>query len=191
MERPGGEQPIRILFVCLGNICRSPTAEGVMRGLVERAGLGNSIELDSAGTGAWHAGSPPDERATAAARSRGVDLAGSARQVSASDFEEFDLLLAMDGSNMHELRRRAREDQRAKVRLLREFDPASSHSADLDVPDPYYGGDGGFDEVFDLVLAACEGLLEEVRDRLQQAPGRGPRAESSLEHAASLDAETA
>jgi protein-tyrosine phosphatase len=191
--RSGGE-PIRILFVCLGNICRSPTAEGVMRNLVERAGLEDSIELDSAGTGAWHVGSPPDQRATAAARSRGVALVGAARQVTASDFEEFDLLLAMDGSNMHELRRRARdEDQRAKVRLLREFDPASSHSDDLDVPDPYYGGDGGFDEVFDLVRAACEGLLKEVRDRLEQAPGRRAQAESPPppEHAPPLNAKTA
>jgi protein-tyrosine phosphatase len=184
-------RPVRILFVCLGNICRSPTAEGVMRDLVEQAGLEDSIELDSAGTGAWHVGSSPDERATAAARSRGVDLAGSARQVSASDFDEFDLLLAMDGSNMDELRLRARDEgQRAKVRLLREFDPASSRSDGLDVPDPYYDGDGGFDEVFDLVLAACEGLLEEVRGRLEQAPGPA-RVESSPEHAPPLDAETA
>jgi low molecular weight protein-tyrosine phosphatase len=190
--RPGGEPPIRILFVCLGNICRSPTAEGVMRDLVERAGLKDCIELDSAGTGAWHAGSPPDERATAAAHSRGVDLAGSARRVTDGDFDEFDLLLAMDGSNMHELRQRARDEaQRAKVRLLREFDPASARSNDLDVPDPYYGGDGGFDEVFDLVLAACEGLLAEVRGGLEQAPSGRAQAEDSPEHAQPLDAETA
>jgi protein-tyrosine phosphatase len=160
----GGEQPVRILFVCLGNICRSPTAEGVMRALVREAGLEASIELDSAGTGAWHAGSPPDERASAAALARGVTLEGAARQVVAGDFREFDLLLAMDGSNLHELRQRARdEEQRAKVRLLREFDPASADASDLDVPDPYYGGPGGFEEVLDLVQAACRGLLAQIR----------------------------
>jgi protein-tyrosine phosphatase len=163
----------RLLFVCLGNICRSPTAEGVMRSLVEREGLSNSIQLESAGTGAWHVGSAPDERATAAALARGVELEGRARQVRPEDFEDFDLLLAMDGENVRELRRLAPgEEQRAKVRLLREFDPASgprdageSGDGDLDVPDPYYGGEGGFDEVFELVRAACEGLLEQVRPR--------------------------
>jgi protein-tyrosine phosphatase len=165
----GGEQPVRILFVCLGNICRSPTAEGVMRDLVARAGLSDSIELDSAGTGAWHVGSPPDARASAAARDRGVTLEGAARQVLAGDFDEFDLLLAMDASNLHELRQRARDEaQRAKVRLLREFDPASAGLDDLDVPDPYYGGDGGFDEVFELVCAACQGLLAQIEGGLAQ-----------------------
>jgi protein-tyrosine phosphatase len=155
--------------VCLGNICRSPTAEGVMRALVREAGLEASIELDSAGTGAWHAGSPPDVRASAAARDRGVTLEGAARQVLAGDFDEFDLLLAMDGSNLHELRQRARDEaQRAKVRLLREFDPASAGLDDLDVPDPYYGGDGGFDEVFELVHAACQGLLAQIEGGLAQ-----------------------
>jgi protein-tyrosine phosphatase len=155
----------RVLFVCLGNICRSPTAEGVMRSLVEREGLRDSIQLESAGTGAWHVGSAPDERATAAALARGVELEGRARQVRAEDFEDFDLLLAMDGENLRELRRLAPgEEQRAKVRLLREFDEAST-GADLDVPDPYYGGAGGFDEVFELVRAACEGLLEQIRPR--------------------------
>lgn len=159
--------PVRLLFVCLGNICRSPTAEGVMRSLVEREGLSNSIQLESAGTGAWHVGSAPDERATAAARAHGVELEGRARQVRPEDFEDFDLLLAMDGENLRELRRLAPgEEQRAKVRLLREFDPASTGArGDLDVPDPYYGGAGGFDDVFELVQAACEGLLEQVRPR--------------------------
>jgi low molecular weight protein-tyrosine phosphatase len=171
----------RVLFVCLGNICRSPTAEGVMRALVEREGLSDSIQLESAGTGGWHIGSAPDERATAAALARGVELRGRARQVRSEDFEDFDLLLAMDGENLRELRRLAAgEEQRAKVRLLREFDPVSASrredagasgdldaraSGDLDVPDPYYGGADGFDEVFELVQAACEGLLEQVRPR--------------------------
>jgi protein-tyrosine phosphatase len=163
VDAGGGREPAtRLLFVCLGNICRSPTAEGVMRALVEREGLQERIELESAGTGAWHVGSPPDGRATAAARTRGVTLEGRARQVRLEDFEDFDLLLAMDRENLRELRRLAPGDeQRAKVRLLREFDPASS--GDLDVPDPYYGAAGGFDEVFELVQSACEGLLEQVR----------------------------
>jgi protein-tyrosine phosphatase len=155
---------VRLLFVCLGNICRSPTAEGVMRTLVSEAGMADSIEVDSAGTGSWHVGSPPDARASAAARGRGITLEGSARQVRDEDFFDFDLLLAMDSENMYELRERApREAERAKVRLLREFDPASAGTADLDVPDPYYGAPGGFEEVFDLVHAACAGLLEQMR----------------------------
>jgi protein-tyrosine phosphatase len=161
----GNEPPTRLLFVCLGNICRSPTAEGVMRALARERGLQRSVELESAGTGAWHVGSPPDARATHAARARGVALEGAARQVRVEDFNDFDLLLAMDRENLRELRRLAPGDeQRAKVRLLREFDPASAGSDDLDVPDPYYGAAGGFDEVFELVHAACEGLLEQIRD---------------------------
>jgi protein-tyrosine phosphatase len=156
------ERRVRLLFVCLGNICRSPTAEGVMRALVAEAGLQESIEIDSAGTGSWHVGSAPDERATNAARARGLVLEGAARQVGPADLEHFDLLLAMDSENASELRALAQdEEQRAKVRLLREFDPQSG--TELDVPDPYYGGAGGFDEVLDLVQAACAGLLEEIR----------------------------
>jgi protein-tyrosine phosphatase len=153
-----------ILFVCLGNICRSPTAEGVMRALVREAGLERSIEVDSAGTGGWHVGSAPDERAAAAARARGITLAGHARQVSAEDLIDFDLVLAMDNANLSELRRLASDEQQLeKVRLLREFDPASEGARDLDVPDPYYGSHDGFAEVLDLVEAACAGLLAHVR----------------------------
>jgi protein-tyrosine phosphatase len=154
---------VRILFVCLGNICRSPTAEGVMRALVADAGLQESIDLDSAGTGSWHIGEPPDMRATEAARRRGIVLDGASRQVGSEDFARFDLILAMDGSNANALKRLAPDEQaRAKVRLLREFDPASVSRKDLDVPDPYYEGAGGFEEVLDLVQAACAGLLEQV-----------------------------
>jgi protein-tyrosine phosphatase len=157
--------PTRLLFVCLGNICRSPTAEGVMRALVSREGLEGSIEVESAGTGGWHVGSPPDARAAEAARARGVALGGTARQVRAQDFDDFNLLLAMDSENLRALRRLAPgEQERAKVRLLREFDPASAPAADLDVPDPYYGGVDGFGEVFELVQAACAGLLEQLRE---------------------------
>ncbi|HEU4658421.1 MAG TPA: low molecular weight protein-tyrosine-phosphatase [Capillimicrobium sp.] len=155
---------MRILFVCMGNICRSPTAEGVMRRMLEDAGLADRVTIDSAGTGGWHAGEPPDARATAAARRRGIALDGAARQVTAADFEEFDLILAMDRDNLAELHRRAPDDEaRDRVRLLREFDPASAGAPDLDVPDPYYGGPTGFDTVLDQVEAACAGLLDEVR----------------------------
>jgi protein-tyrosine phosphatase len=155
---------MRILFVCLGNICRSPTAEGVMRKLVREAGLADRIELDSAGTGSWHVGAPPDARATSAAATRGIELGGCARKLSPGDFERFDLILAMDRSNLADVRAAAPDhDARTKVRLLREFDPESNGRVDLDVPDPYYGGAGGFDDVLDLVEAACRGLLDHVR----------------------------
>ena len=153
---------MNLLFVCMGNICRSPTMEGVMRGLLREQGLEDEIQIDSAGTGDWHVGNPPDDRATEAARRRGIVLEGAARQVRPSDFEDYDLLLAADRENLAHLRALAPDDEaRAKVRLLREFDPESH--GDLDVPDPYYGGPGGFEEVLDLVEAACRGLLAEVR----------------------------
>jgi protein-tyrosine phosphatase len=155
---------VRVLFVCLGNICRSPSAEAVMRRLLEQEGESETIELDSAGTGGWHVGEPPDARATQAARRRGVELAGVARQVSPEDFERFDLILAMDRSNLRALQRLAPDEgARAKVMMLREFDPASDGSQELDVPDPYYGGPGGFDQVLDLLQSACAGLLTQVR----------------------------
>jgi protein-tyrosine phosphatase len=161
-SRAAEGRPLRLLFVCLGNICRSPTAEGVMRALVRDAGLQELIELDSAGTGGWHAGDPPDARATAAARRRGIVLEGAARQVRGGDFEEFDLLLAMDRDNLRNLRRLAPDERsRARVRLLREFDPAAGR--DLDVPDPYYGGPSGFDAALDLVQAACAALLQRLQ----------------------------
>ena len=162
-------QPVSLLFVCLGNICRSPTAEGVMRWLLEREWLQDEIETDSAGTGAWHVGSAPDPRASTAAGSRGVTLGGTARQVVPEDFERFDLILAMDGANLRDLQLLASDEhpeggpRKAEIRLLREFDPSSRDLGELDVPDPYYGAPGGFDEVFEMALAACEGLLAEVR----------------------------
>lgn len=156
---------MRMLFVCLGNICRSPTAEGVMRHLVEEEGLSGEFELDSAGTGGWHVGDPPDPRAREAARRRGIVVAGAARQVQPSDFEEFDLILAMDRANLRDLRAAAPPDASAEIRLLREYDADSVGGGDLDVPDPYYGGPDGFDDVLDLVDAACRGLLAELRER--------------------------
>ena len=135
-----------------------------MRHLLREEGLEDEIVVDSAGTGAWHAGNPPDRRATAAARARGVVLEGAARQVRPSDFEDYDLLLVADRENLADLRAIAPDDAaRAKVRLLREFDPASDGAPDLDVPDPYFGGPDGFEDVLDLVEAACRGLLAEIR----------------------------
>jgi len=154
---------IRLLFVCMGNICRSPTAEGVMRGLLREEGLEDAVEVDSAGIGDWHVGSPPDSRATAAAQARGVTLAGAARQISAADFRDHDLILAADRSNLRDVRALVPAGARAELHLLREFDPASAGAADLDVPDPYYGGDDGFEHVLDLVEAACRGLLDALR----------------------------
>jgi protein-tyrosine phosphatase len=155
---------MRILFVCLGNICRSPTAEGVMRHVLREEGLEDQVEVDSAGTGGWHVGAPPDERATEAARRRSIVLDGAARKFAPEDFADFDLVLAMDEENRRDLLALAPDDEaRAKVRMLREFDPDSSDSGDLDVPDPYYGGDEGFDQVLDLVEAATRGLVEELR----------------------------
>jgi protein-tyrosine phosphatase len=155
---------VRILFVCMGNICRSPTAEGVMRHIVREEGLEDAIEIDSAGTGGWHAGSPPDSRATATARRRGIVLDGAARQFSPEDFDSFDLILAMDAENARDLLALATSEAvAAKVRLLREFDSESDGTGDLDVPDPYYGGPDGFEEVLDMVEAATRGLLDSLR----------------------------
>jgi len=135
-----------------------------MRSLVREAGLEDEILIDSAGTGGWHAGDPPDRRATEAARRRGIVLEGAARRLSERDFEDFDLLLAMDRENLHDLRRVAPSQKLAgKARLLREYDPASAGAPDLDVPDPYYGGPRGFETVLDQVEAACRGLLAELR----------------------------
>jgi protein-tyrosine phosphatase len=154
---------MRILFVCLGNICRSPTAEGVMRHVLREERLEEQVEVDSAGTGGWHVGAPPDERATEAARKRSIVLEGAARKFSPDDFADFDLVLAMDDENRRDLLALAPDDEtRAKVRMLREFDPASQ-GRDLDVPDPYYGGDRGFEDVLDQVQAACRGLLDTIR----------------------------
>jgi protein-tyrosine phosphatase len=149
-----GDGVTRILFVCLGNICRSPTAEGVMRRLVREHGLEDAIEIDSAGTGGWHVGSPPDARATEAARRRGTELSGSARRFDPK--RDFDLILAMDAENRRDLLALAPDEEaREKVRMFR--------PGDLDVPDPYYGGDDGFDEVLDLVEEAARELLAELR----------------------------
>jgi protein-tyrosine phosphatase len=153
---------VRICFVCLGNICRSPTAEAVMRHLVKDEGLAKQIQIDSAGTGDWHVGEPPDRRASAVGAARGIPLSGTAQQFTAADFARYDHVIAMDRSNRDDLLRMASSPaDRAKVRLLRSFD--ASAPADADVPDPYYGGSRGFDEVFDICDRACRGLLAHLR----------------------------
>jgi protein-tyrosine phosphatase len=157
-------EQVSVLFVCLGNICRSPTAEGVFRKLVGDAGLHELIRIDSAGTAGYHEGHPPDARATAAAAARGFELAGiRARRIAAEDFESFDFILAMDEENLMDLRRAAPDNARAELRLLLEFAAGCSETA---VPDPYYGGRNGFEQVLDLVTEACAGLLEELRRKL-------------------------
>jgi protein-tyrosine phosphatase len=155
-------EPTKLLFVCLGNICRSPTGEGVMRHLVEEAGIADQFEIDSAGTGSWHLGEGPDRRSVAAAAARGITIGGAARQVTGADFDHYDYILAADAYNFRDLQAIAPTDEdEAKVHMLREFDPMSTPE-DYDVPDPYYGGPSGFDDVIDLVEAACRGLLDEV-----------------------------
>jgi protein-tyrosine phosphatase len=155
---------VRISFVCLGNICRSPTAEAVMRHLVAAAGLQDVILIDSAGTGDWHVGEPRDKRSAAVGQRRGMPLGGRARNFVAADFARFDHVLAMDRQNLENLRNLAPDaDARAKVALLRSFDPAVAAGDDDEVPDPYFGGPEGFDHVFDVCLAACTGLLAHLR----------------------------
>jgi protein-tyrosine phosphatase len=145
----------------MGNICRSPTAEGVFRKLVVDAGLEQAIHIDSAGTHAYHSKEPPDRRAQAAARSRDVDLTGlRARRVSEKDFLEFDLILAMDKLNLVTLQDRAGEDCTSRISLFRDF---SDSPRDSEVPDPYYGGTAGFERVLDIVEEAAEGLLRSIR----------------------------
>ncbi|MFO7178680.1 MAG: low molecular weight protein-tyrosine-phosphatase [Pseudomonadota bacterium] len=152
---------VSVCFVCLGNICRSPTAEGVFRHIVRRAGLEHAFFIDSAGTAAYHAGEPPDVRASAAAKRRGIELSGRARRFEDVDFERFDYVLAMDLENLRSLQRRAPKRARCRIALLRSFDPSAEPNAA--VPDPYYGGDEGFEHVLDLCLSACEGLLAHIR----------------------------
>jgi low molecular weight protein-tyrosine phosphatase len=138
----------------MGNICRSPTAEGVMRALLRERGI-EDVEVESAGVGDWHVGHAPDARATEAARRRGIALDGAARQVRPSDFDDFDLIVAMDRENLRDLRRLAPDAAaEAKLRLL--------NADGRDVPDPYYGGDQGFEDVLDMVQASCQTLLDEL-----------------------------
>ena len=152
---------VSVLFVCMGNICRSPTAEGVFSKFVDDAGLTALVHIDSAGTHAYHRGSQPDYRACEAAERRGYSLTEiQARRVSSMDFESFDFIIAMDDDNLNDLRDEADEDHYAKISLLLDY---SETGGLREVPDPYYGGLGGFEKVLDLVEQASRGLLDEVR----------------------------
>ena len=158
---------MKILFVCLGNICRSPTAEAVLRGVLAREAPELAITVDSAGTSNYHLDSPPDRRSQAAARQREYDLSGlRARQVRAEDFAAFDLILAMDRNNLEELLRRAPKSARGKIQLFLDYAP---EQALREVPDPYYGGPTGFEDVLDLIEAAARGLLRRLREQAPQS----------------------
>lgn len=151
----------KVLFVCLGNICRSPTAHGVFAKLVADAGLQDSIQIDSAGTGDWHIGRPPDERTQRAAIQRGYDLSQlRARQVTSADFQNFDYVLAMDKSNLKDLRAMAGDKTNCHVSLFLDF---AESSWKREVPDPYYGGEDGFTTVLELVEDGARGLLAAIQ----------------------------
>jgi len=159
---------IRISFVCLGNICRSPMAEGVFQSLVEQAQLADQFQIESAGIGGWHAGESADARAQATAQSHGIHLTSRARQFQRADFARLEAVMALDSEVADALRRLApTAADRAKVRLLREYDPlrptgAAAHSADLDVPDPYYGGPEGFEDAFQMIERSSRQLLQQL-----------------------------
>jgi protein-tyrosine phosphatase len=154
---------MKILFVCLGNICRSPTAEIVFRCVAAQEAPHLPLHIDSAGTAGYHVGEPPDQRTQEAARRRGYDMAAlRARIVEPEDFERFDLILAMDHANLEVLRRRAPAGHRDRVRLFMEFAPEALVE---EVPDPYYGGPTGFEQVLDLVESAARGLLRHVQEQ--------------------------
>ena len=154
-------EPVRILFVCLGNICRSPLAEGVFQSLVDDAGLSEAIEIDSAGTGNWHVGEKADRRMRETSARHGVVLTSRARQIDRSDFSSFDRILAMDKSNLHDILFLDRDGSYAdRVRLFREYDP---EPGDYQVPDPYYGGPDGFETVYRIVDRTARALLDDIR----------------------------
>jgi protein-tyrosine phosphatase len=161
-------RPIRVLMVCTGNICRSPTAEGVLRRKLAEAGLADKVEVESAGTVDYHVGAPPDHRAQQSALRRGYDLSRQrARQLRANDFERFDLLLAMDSDHLDRMVDMCPGPLVAKVRLLMDYSPARPRGTS--VPDPYYGAPAGFERVLDMVEEACEGLLMDLRARIASA----------------------
>jgi protein-tyrosine phosphatase len=164
MNKKGKPMSYSVLFVCMGNICRSPTADGVFRQKVAEHGLASQVQVDSAGTHNYHPASPPDARAQAAASKRGYDLSGlRARQITAADYAAFDLILAMDWDNLAMLQDDCPPEHQHKLRRLTEF---CQHCASNVVPDPYYGGAQGFETVLDLVEDSCEGLLAHVRSQV-------------------------
>jgi protein-tyrosine phosphatase len=153
-------RPFRILFVCSGNICRSPLAEAIFRKLADDAGLAERIEVDSAGTHSYHEGEPADPRTRRVGQRHGVRVASIAREVEERDFGRFDLIVAMDRGHLRQLASRGGAVHRSKLRLMRDFDADASSP---DVPDPYYGGEAGFEEVYAILHAACRALLEELQ----------------------------
>lgn len=156
----------KVLFVCMGNICRSPSAAGVFRHLIDDAGLSDVVGADSAGTHSFHIGEAPDARAQAAARKRGYDISSTvARQVASDDFREYDLVLAMDWENLSALQQRCPKVYQHKLMLLMRF---ANEFEEATVPDPYYGGPEGFNKVLDYLEDACQGVLELVRKRVTQ-----------------------
>jgi protein-tyrosine phosphatase len=160
---------ISVLFVCLGNICRSPLAEGVFRHLLDQEGLSDRFRVDSAGTDSWHVGESPDVRSVRTASAHGIRLGGHARQTRPEDFRRFDYIVAMDRSNLAELQRyRDGVGGEASLYLLREFDPEGGPGAE--VPDPYYGGPTGFEDVFAMVERSCRGLLHHILEEEDLAP---------------------
>ena len=157
------KKKVRVLFVCMGNICRSPTAEGMFRKVIEDAGVADLIEIDSAGTHAYHIGKPPDERTLSAAMRRGIDLSyRRGRQVNRKDFDAFDFVLCMDRENHKDLVAVGGPKANGKLHLFLDF---ASHQKHREVPDPYFGGPEGFEQVLDLVQIASEGLLADIRKR--------------------------
>ena len=178
---------MRVCFVCLGNICRSPTAEAVMASELARRGLSDDVSVDSAGTGGWHVGDPPDARAVAAAARRDVAMAHlRARQFGAADFDRADLVVAMDRANLEDLERLAPDPgTQDRIHLLRSFDPAAGGvdplGLDHAVPDPYYSGEDGFDLALDLIEAACVGLADHIERVLGADGGAGGSAGGSAD----------
>jgi protein-tyrosine phosphatase len=165
------EKQIRVLFVCLGNICRSPLAESIFRHLAKERGVEHLFEIDSAGTAGYHIGDPPDSRSTATARERGVLVEGVGRQMAGNDLNRFDYVLVMDRENLAAVERlRARGPGLARVHLLREWDVEDPGA---DVPDPYYGGPQGFELVHDMIDRACRNLLDELLADVDPALDRG------------------
>jgi protein-tyrosine phosphatase len=158
------DQTLSVLFVCLGNICRSPLAEAVFRSVVVEAGLEDRFVIDSAGTSGYHDGEPPDRRTTAVAAGRGVTVQGTSRQITGTDVDSFDYLIVMDGENLRNVERMARNARGTpEVWRFREFDP--QNTGDLDVPDPYFGGPEGFEDVHEIVDRSARGLLAYIRQQ--------------------------
>ena len=154
---------VSVLFVCLGNICRSPTAEGVFTTLIVKEGLAGSVTIDSAGTGGYHIGDPPDQRAQAAAKKRGIDISDQrAREVRADDFDTFDYVIAMDDQNVRRLQRLCPQERLDRIHLFLNFAPGINAT---EVPDPYYGEGDGFETVLDMIEAASGGLLADIRSK--------------------------